>query len=199
MRQKLQKISSDLTQGFGQSQKKARGILLGLLAVLLVLTGARWGVSAYQSYAQGLQQEIEIKENRYSNLARFMAEAERYQQEHQALLQFQEDFLAQRMIQASTSSLAEAKLQDLVNELAEDSGLNVRSMRTPSREQARGITMLRVQVSSRGEISSIKDFLQGISGHEKFIFVEEMEVGIINRREERFFNFNAQLVAWTRL
>lgn len=197
MKDKIMQIRAGLSKGL-QGRQGVRMLLVGVMVLLFLLAGLRWGLNAYHSYAQQLQQEIEVKETRYDNLARFIAEAEKYKQEHRALVQFQEDYLASRLIQASTPSLAEAQLQDLVNKMAEDAGLNVRSMRMRSREQANGVTLLRINISSRGKIEAIQEFLQQAAQQDQFLFVDEMEAGVINRREKRYFNFNAQLVAWTR-
>lgn len=184
-------------EGSFQKQNRVRILLLALMSVLMLMFAARFLVRVYDDYAQNIQNEIEMKTARYENLSRLMADEDRYRQEHETLLRFRSNFLDDRLIQASTSSRAETRLQNIIDELADQSGLNVLSLRMLPSTQQGDITNLKIEIKCRGEIGAIQDFLQSASNHDKFIFVDQINIRILNQRERRHYNFNAQLVAWT--
>ncbi len=183
--------------GLLQGQSSLRLLLLALMAVLVVAVAARFLTGIYQGYAQNIQNEIDMNMTRYNNLSRLMADADRYSEEHSTLVNFRSEFLDSGLIQASTPALAEAQLQNMINDLADQSNLNVLSLRMLPRTQQGDITNLKIGINCRGEIGAIKEFLHRASIHEKFLFVDQIQIQILNQREARHFNFNAQLVAWT--
>jgi gluconate kinase len=56
--------------------------------------------------------------------------------------------------------------------------------------------MVRLRISCRAEIGAIRDFLIKVNNSEKFIFLQEIEVKSISRREKRFYYFNAVVSAF---
>ncbi len=198
MMNKLSGFLSRFRIGLLQSQSRARILLLAVMIVLLVLVGARFFAGIYEGYAQKIQNEIDMKMTRYNRLSRLLADADRYRQEHSTLVEFKNNYVDSGLIQASTPALAEAQLQNVVDELADQSNLNVLSMRMLPRSQEGDITNLKIGINCRGEIGAIKDFLQRVSNQDKFLFVDQIQIQILNQREKRYYNFNAQLIAWTK-
>ncbi len=198
MRQTISEFFNGFRQGNTQGPNRTRILLAVLMGVLLLVVLVRSGLGIYHGYEQSMQNEIEAQMNRYNNMSRIMADAENYQQEHNTLVQFERDYIDDRLIHASSLSLAEAQFQNLINELAGESNLDVRSVRILSRTTHGDITNLKIGINCRGQIEAIKNFLHKASNHEKFIFIDEMEIRIISQREQRFFSFNAQLIAWTK-
>lgn len=184
--------------GFFQGQNRTRLLLLLIAAVLIVVLSGRFVIGVYDEYAMNIQNEIDMKMTRYNSLSRLMADAEKYRQEHATLVRFRSEFLDLGLIQASTPALAEAQLQNLINELAEQSNLNVLSLRMLPRTQQGEVTNLKIGINCRGEIGAIKEFLLRASNHDKFLFVDQIQIQILNQRERRYFNFNTQIVAWTK-
>lgn len=176
-----------------------RVILFVIMSVLLLVWLVRFFWSTYYDVHREISQSMEVNMTRYNSLVRLISDAERYQDESRILASFKMDYLEPRMIQAETPALAEARFQGLINTQAQDSSLNVESMRVLSRIQKDEFTSLSMGISGRGEIRSIKEFLAGVEYHDKFMFVDQLEIRIINQRERRFFNFNIQITAWTRL
>ncbi len=196
------RIISGLKRFIGQQARRknrTRAILISLMVVLAVLVAGRFLVNAYAGYAQKLQNEIEIKTLKYNSLLRLISDAEKYKEEHASLVRFKDNILNARLIQGATPALAEAQLQNIVNGLAEETKLNILTMNMLPRTQGDGVTYLKIGITARGEIKAIQDFLYKVSLHEKFIFVNQVEVRILNMRERRNFNFNAQLIAWSKL
>jgi Tfp pilus assembly protein PilO len=184
--------------GLLQGQNRFRVLLLAVVALLVIAVAGRFLMGVYDGYARNIQNEIDIKMTRYSNLSRLMADADKYSEEHSSLVRFRSEFLDSGLIQASTPALAEAQLQNMINELADQSNLNVLSLRMLPRTQQGDITNLKIGINCRGEIGAIKEFLRRTARHEKFLFVDQIQIQILNQREKRHFNFNTQIVAWTR-
>ncbi len=184
--------------GLLEGQNRLRILLLAVAALMLIAVAGRFIIGVYDGYARNIQNEIDLNLTRYDNLSRLMADSERYREEHSTLVRFRSEFLDSGLIQASTPALAEAQLQNLINELAEESNLNVLSLRMLPRTQEGDITNLKIGINCRGEIGAIKEFLRRASDHDKFLFVEQIQIQILNQRERRYYNFNTQIVAWTR-
>lgn len=184
--------------GLLKGQHRIRVVLVAVMAVLVLVVAGRFLVGIYSGYAGSIQDEIEMKMTRYNSLSRLLADGDRYREEHAALVRFRSEFLDSGLIQASTPALAEAQLQNMINELAEDSNLNVLSLRMLPRTQQGDITNLKIGINCRGEIGAVKDFLRKVAQSDRFLFVDQIQVQIINQRDRRFYNFNAQIVAWTR-
>ena len=183
---------------FLQGENRVRIILLTLMAVLVITVTGRFIVGIYDGYSQNIQNEIDMKMDRYNSLSRLMADADRYRHEHATLVNFRNNYVESRLVQASTPALAEAQLQNMVNELADQSNLSVLSLRMLPRTQEGDITNLKIGINCRGEIGAIKDFLQRASSHDKFLLVDQIQIQTLNQRERRYYNFNAQLIAWTK-
>ncbi len=199
MRYKILNVFNGAKLTPDQRKNRTRMLLISFMIILAILVAGRFLVNAYGDYADNLQNDIEINTLKYNSLVRLVSEAEKYKNEHLALNRFRNDFLNAKLIQGATPALAEAQLQNIINTMAEESNLNLLTMNMLPRTQANGVTHLKIGITGRGEIEAIQNFLYKASVHEKFIFVDQMEVRILNHRERRFFNFNAQLVAWTKL
>lgn len=174
-----------------------RILLVAVMLVLLVIVAFRWGMDMYGSYTTNIQNQIDVQTTRYMSLSRLLSDADRYRQEHATLVRFKNEALDKGMITGSTPALAEAQLQNLVNTMAEEAGLIVLSMRMLPRTSQGEITNLRIGINCRGEISAVKEFLKRISSGEKYLFVDQVQIQMLNRRQYRYYNFNAEIIAWT--
>jgi len=172
-------------------------LIIGMLILLLVVI-FRFGAGMYKSYEQGIQSEIEVRLSDYDRMSRLIADERKYIDEHSALLLFEKEYIDSRLILAAMPSLAEARFQNMINDLAASAGLNVQSLRVMPRTSLGEVSGLTIGINCRGEIRSIKKFLEEILNHDKLIFVDQMELRIISKTEKRDFNFNAKLIAWTR-
>ncbi|WP_291323417.1 type II secretion system protein GspM [Desulfonatronospira sp.] len=188
------KRSGSLT---AKGQSRTRLILISLMVLLMLIIMVRFLTGVYAGYQQSLQEEIDARMTRFESMSRLISQGEKYLQEYEVLTNFENHYISSRMIQASTPSLAEAQFQNLINDMAEEAGLNVQSVRVLPRTTQGNITNLKIGINGRGQIESIKNFLKHASGNDRFIFVDQLEIRILNHRERRYFDFNAQLIAWT--
>ncbi|MFN2343849.1 MAG: type II secretion system protein GspM [Desulfonatronovibrio sp.] len=198
MIQRIVEALKKMAQGAAAGPNRMRIVLVAVMILLVVVSLGRFLVSGYYEYSTKIANQTEMQLTRYNSLSRLMAEADRYREEHSTLVRFRNEFLDSGLIQASTPALAEAQLQNLINALASEANLSVRSMRMLPRTQQGNITNLRIGINCRGEIGAIKDFLHTASVNDKFLFVDQIQIQILNQRERRHFNFNAEIVAWIR-
>lgn len=176
---------------------KRREVLLAVVGILLVLVIGRAGLGFYQAQNQALDDEIALKKLQFEKFSRLVARQQEFTALDQALLKFDQEVKNRNLVQGETPTLTEVKFQNLLQELARESSVDVRTTKVLPEVKKAGVTMLRLRLSCRAEIGSIKDFLIKINNSEKFIFLQEVEIKTISRREKRFYYFNAVISAFT--
>jgi predicted negative regulator of RcsB-dependent stress response len=197
MRQRPFASLKNILQKSIKTQTGQRKVLLLVAGVLLALVVFRTGWTEYSQYNQEVDQQIDMKKMEYQKLVKLVSKGDQFKELNKELNQFKNNVVDKRFIQAATPALAEAKFQNLVNQLAEENAVRVLSVRVLPRQEAQYFNILKIGINCRAEIGAIKDFLKKIRDKTLFVFFDELEIKRINRREERFFNFNAQLLAWT--
>lgn len=178
-------------------QGSLRKILIIIAGLLLIVVLINKGWMAYADYIKDLNNQIELKTMQYKNLARVVDNSNQYQQLNDSLQQFKNKIVEKKFITGETLALSEVNFQNVINELAKKSNLNILSMRMLPRNQLNGLYKLKIGINCRAEIGQIRNFLKQVHNSPKFISFDQFEINIVNRRERRFYNFNAQLCAWT--
>ncbi len=168
-------------------------LLAGLLFVLVIV---QMGWKSYTSYKQDLENQIELKKMQYKKLAKIVASSKQYKELNNSLRELRQELINKKLIKAGTLTLAEVDFQNIINELAQKSQVNIVSMRMLPRGKTEKMQTIKIGINCRAEIGSIKEFFIKVYQNPKFIFFEQFEIKIVNRRERRFYNFNAQLTAW---
>ena len=178
-----------------QGQNRSRKILIAIAGVLLFLVLLESGWAKYTALRQDLETEIELKSMELEKQLRIVGQRQTYEQKNTQLKELKQEIANTRLLQGETPALAEAKLQNLVNEFAQDTKVNIMSMRMLPRKKENMFTALTVGINGRAEIGAIKDFLYQLAQVPQFVHVLELEIKIVNRREERYFNISAQITA----
>ena len=176
---------------------RRREVLLALVGILLLLVIGRAGLGAYQAHNQALDDEIALKKLQYEKFSRLVARQQEFAALDRALQKFDQEVKARHLVQGETPTLTEVQFQNLLQKLARESSIDVRTTKVLPEVTKDGITMLRLRLSCRAEIGAVKDFLIKINNSEKFIFLQEVEVKTISRREKRFYYLNAVVTAFT--
>lgn len=176
-------------------QSAMRKILIAVAGILFILVLFQTGWNKYTSLQQDLEDQIDLKAVQLEKQKRIVEQSQEYLQANQELKEFREQIVSTRLLQGDTPALAEAKLQNLINEIAQEYNVNILSMRMLNRESENIFTILQIGINGRAEIGAIKDFLAQIEQEERFMFISELEIKIVNRREERYFNLSAQIAA----
>jgi type II secretory pathway component PulM len=174
---------------------RSRKILFAVAGILFLLVVFQFGWNRFTAMEQNLEEQIELKTVQLENQRRIVEQSESYRRTNQELKDLREEIVSTKLLQGDTPALAEAKLQNMVNSIAKDTQVNVLSMRMLPRKKENIFTILQIGINGRAEIDSIQDFLIQIEQEERFMYVSELEIKIVNRREERYFNFSAQITA----
>ena len=179
----------------GGEPGNGRKILLVSAGLLLLVVAAQAGWSRYSAVQRNLEQEIDLLTVQLEKQKRIVEQSQVYRQTNQELKDLRQEIVSTKLIQGDTPALAEAKLQNLITNMAKDYEVNILSMRMLPREKERFFTVVHMGISGRSEIKAIKDFVAHIEHEERFISISKLEIKIVNRREERYFNFSAQIEA----
>lgn len=173
-------------------------LLLGisLLLALALLVSFAW--TAITGYRQDIDQRLEIRSLEYRNLRQLIAGRDEYARQVQEVLTMEDRLVRERLVKAASPPLSEAMLQNIINDLAGETGVNVASMRMLPRVDRDGILLMRLAISARADISAVKNFVLAVETNPRLIFFDELEIRQISQNERRFYHFNAHLAAVTK-
>lgn len=187
-----------LHQIFGDKvgeQSPMRKMLIAVAGILFILVMFQTGWNKYTSLQQDLEDQVDLMAVKLEKQKRIVEQSQAYLRANQELKEFRKQIVSTRLLQGDTLALAEAKLQDLINEIAQEYNVNILSMRMLPRKSENIFSILQIGINGRAEIGAIKDFLAQIERDERFIYISELEIKIVNRREKRYFNLSAQITA----
>ena len=180
------------------AQSGMRKLLIIVMMILLLAVIIRSGAGMYRSYEQSINNEIEIRLSELEQVNRLILDEQRYRDEHSALVLFEKEHVDSGLILTGRSTMAEVRFQNLISNLADNAGLSVQSLKVLPRTNLGSVTCLAITINCRGDILALKNFLIEASSHDKFIFVDQMDVRRISSTERQDFNFSAKLIAWIR-
>ena len=145
-----------------------------LLAVLLVVV--RYGiVEPYLTYTVHLEEEIEQEAQRVAKMQRQRSRREQIAIQVNVLHQrFQA--MRQRLIPGGTPALAAAHLQERIQTLASQSGLELVTTQVMRDEAVAEFRKIAVQVTLRGELPAVANFVAGVEYGDWLLAVMTLEV-----------------------
>ncbi len=155
----------------------ARERVLGGVALLaLLLVVIRYGiVESYLAYTAHLEEEIEQEVQRVAKMQRQRGRREQIATQVNVLRQrFQET--RQRLIPGGTPALAAAHLQERIQTLASQSGLELVTTQVMRDEAVGEFRKIAVQVTLRGELPAVADFVAGVEYGDWLLAVMTLEV-----------------------
>jgi len=155
----------------------ARERVLGGVALLaLLLVVIRYGiVESYLAYTAHLEEEIEQEVQRVAKMQRQRDRREQIATQVNVLRQrFQET--RQRLIPGGTPALAAAHLQERIQTLASQSGLELVTTQVMRDEAVGEFRKIAVQVTLRGELPAVAGFVAGVEYGDWLLAVMTLEV-----------------------
>jgi len=155
----------------------ARERVLGGVALLaLLLVVIRYGiVESYLAYTGHLEEEIEQEVQRVAKMQRQHSRREQIATQVNVLRQrFRET--RQRLIPGGTPALAAAHLQERIQTLASQSGLELVTTQVMRDEAVGEFRKIAVQVTLRGELPAVADFVAGVEYGDWLLAVTTLEV-----------------------
>ncbi|RLB71650.1 MAG: hypothetical protein DRH04_01330 [Deltaproteobacteria bacterium] len=176
-----------------------RRFLLSLAVVLLLLVVARFLLGIYVQRNQELDQKISLLELQYEKSMRIIRSGKKIRARHEALKRYRRKLIADRFIWDETPSLAEARLQRLLKDMAAKSKIDVKTVKILPHVTLDGLEWLQLRVNCRAEIGPIVDFIVQVQNSPLYLFFRQLEIKSISRRDQRFFYLNFELAAATRM
>jgi general secretion pathway protein M len=151
-------------------------VLAGVTLLALLLVVARYGiVEPYLTYTAHLEEEIEQEAQRVAKMQRQRGRREQIAAQVNILRQrFQE--MRQRLIPGGTPALAAAHLQERIQTLASQSGLELVTTQVMRDEAVGEFRKIAVQVTLRGELASVANFVAGMEYGDWLLAVTTLEV-----------------------
>ncbi len=164
-------------------------ILAGAAGAFLVLVAIRFGVvDPYRAYALRLEERIEREANRVRQLRERQESAPQVSNYVEGLRQ-RFAALQTRFIPETNPALAAARLQERLQSLAGQSGLELVTTQVMKVESIGEFRKAIVQVTLRGELPAVANFLAGIEYSDWLLSVSTLELrstyGIRGRRVRR--------------
>lgn len=174
---------------------RRRNALLAVAAALFAITAAYYAWSWYDGYVQELRSSIDLRQVQYDKLSRLAANRGRYEELHKALTEFRGRLVSQRFITGRTLPLAEARFQNMVNQMGQDARINIRATKILPKTDRDNMTVLNLSINARGEIGAIRDFILAVQQSPQSMWFDQLEIKQISSREDRYFYFDARLAA----
>ena len=147
-----------------------------LLSLAFFLVIVRYGViSPYLEYTASLEEEIEQEGQHVAKMARQSARVSQVSERLNVLRQrFQATW--QKLIPGATASVAAANLQERVRTLASQSNLDLVTTQVMRDEAIGDFRKATVQVTLRGELPAVANFLAGVEYGDWRLAVSTLEV-----------------------
>ena len=151
-------------------------VLAGVALLALVLVAVRYGiVEPYLEYTAHLEEEIEQEAQRLGKMQRQHGRREQITTQVNILRQrFQE--MRHHLIPGGTPALAAAHLQEKIQTLAGASGLELVTTQVMRDETVGEFRKIAVQVTLRGELPAVADFVAGVEYGDWLLAVTTLEV-----------------------
>ena len=162
--------------------------LAGLALGALILVGLRYAIIApYVSYTTQLEETIERDLERIAKMQRQRDRSEEVAERRQALAR-RFTTVQKQLVPGATPTLAAAHLQERVQTIAGQSGLEVVTTQVMREESLGSFRKTAVQMTFRGDTPAIADFLSSVEYGDWLLSVSRLEVrsagrhGTIRRR-----------------
>lgn len=170
-------------------------VLIPLAMILFVLVIVRWGHETWTEKTLFLNSVIELRELQLNKYTRIAENSGNYEAVNLALQRLQTEIQQKNLFYAASESLAQARFQSLVKNLAGKNLIDIRSTRVNPIRHQDDMVLLSLRIDAKAEIGAIRDFLLDLRSDPHYIFVSDLEIRIINSREDQFYYLTAGLVA----
>lgn len=171
--------------------------LIGVAVLLAVVIGVRSLAEYRTDRLNVLREEYDTKRLEYDKYAKLLANRDKYVKLQAELGNVEKDIVGTRFLSAKTIALAEVRFQDLLDSIAKKNGLSIISRRVLKATEVGELKELRVAINCRTEIGVLNNFLYDLGIQETAFFVDSLEIKRLGDKEERFYNFNAVIKAYS--
>lgn len=170
-------------------------LLIPVAIVLMLIVGGKWGVQKWNSQQETIQELIELRELQLAKYTRIANNSANYESSNRELQKLQLNLQQRRLFNSETESIAQAKFQNVIKELAAKNKIDIRSTKVLSSRTEDSLVLIHLRIDAKAEIGDIRDFLLDLRGNNHYIFVPDFEIRTINNRDQRYYYLTAGLVA----
>ena len=180
-----------------QNETYRRIGLVGLAVLLALIIGVRTLVEYRATQLQSLRETYETKRLEYDKYARLLANRDKFLKLQAELGGVEKDIVGTRFLSAKTTALAEVRFQDLLDTLAKKNDLSIISRRVLKAVEIGELKELRVAINCRAELGVLTNFIYDLGIQDTAFFVDSFEIQRMGDKDERFYNFNAVIKAYS--
>lgn len=163
---------AQLWQRLSVRERTLAGVAVGVLLLVIVRYGV---IGPYLAYSARLEEEIEQEVQRVTKMQRLSSRGPQASERLNVLRQRYQQ-VRQKLIPGETPSVAAAHLQEQVRTLATQSGLDLVTTQVMRDEAVGEFRKAAVQVTLRGELPAVANFLAGVEYGEWRLAVTNLEV-----------------------
>jgi general secretion pathway protein M len=163
---------AQLWQRLSVRERTLAGVAVGVLLLVIVRYGV---IGPYLAYSARLEEEIEQEVQRVTKMQRLSSRGPQASERLNVLRQ-QYQQVRQKLIPGETPSVAAAHLQEQVRTLAAQSGLDLVTTQVMRDEAVGEFRKAALQVTLRGELPAVANFLAGVEYGEWRLAVTNLEV-----------------------
>ena len=175
--------------------KQRKIILLGVLLIVTVLL--------FQNYylaprSETMREEIQSKYGTLQQYQTYVKGSGITEKETQTAITDMKT-LENRLIPEKSEFLSSASMQRIVSELAENSGLNVLTMRPINVVKEKKFIFVPVYFEGSGNIRQISEFLQAVEKNPIMLKVDKMSYNVTNLQNPKELRFKIQVSGLARI
>lgn len=86
-------------------------------------------------------------------------------------------------LKGETSSLAAADLQKIIDSIAEENKVDIKSVKVLDSFQEQGLTAIPVQIMFTADLAMLENLIRSIESHRKLLTIPELKIRVRNRRK----------------
>jgi general secretion pathway protein M len=151
-------------------------LLAAMAVAVLLLVVIRYGVvNSYRAYTAALEEEIEQELLRVEKMQRQHGRQEQMAKQVETLRRYSQE-IGQQLVPGETPALAAARLQERLQTLAAENGLEVVTAQAMRDEALGEFRKTAVQVTLRGELPAVANFLAAVEYGNWRLVVNSLEV-----------------------
>ena len=173
------------------TQREKRFVTYGGIIVILLI-GYFFGYRGYSDFTMTRRQAIEediSRLSRYRAMARKKDALEKQVEYQKKRLSEVEDGL----FTGDSPGLAAAEMQKLVNKIALDSDIELKTIKPLTEVEAVNFIELPLQINFRNSMEKVLDFLYEVETSETFLLISDLTIRVINEKDPETVDVRVKL------
>ncbi len=163
----------------------------GAVAVCIFIIMKFFALPFYDKVSEQ-RKDIELKERTLEKYLKFIRKQAELQQTLKHLTR-EETKTYGSLLQGETPSLAAADIQKIVNKIAENSELKIKSVKVMEPGQKEGFITIPIRVQFDSDLSRMKNFIHSIEANRKLLTIPDLKIRVKNKRKPKEISVTLQI------